>query len=326
MESILEAIVELKRKNLIMPQCNLIIDSCCDLPPELVQQEGIYLLKFPYILNDDSYDDDLFQSTSAHEFYEGMRKGAEPSTAQVSIPTFEKIFTEVVETGRPSVYLSFTSGLSGSFDSAEIVRDQVLEAHPGAELYVVDTLLASVAEGILVYEAIRQWNKGLSAADLAKWAEEARYYIDCAFMVDDLKSLHRGGRIPASVAAIGSVLDAKPLLTIDIEGKLTMTGIARGRKKGIKQLADYFAKHHVDQEGFEVVVTGNSDCPRDAQRLAEMIQSDDDKMMIIEGTVGPVIGSHVGPGMVALAFWGQDQRENKSMSMSDRIARKVTGS
>ncbi len=307
-----------------MAKCNLIIDSCCDLPPDVVDREGIYLLKFPYILDGESYDDDLFKSVSAHEFYEAMRKGSEPSTSQLSIPILTDMFERVVHDGVPTVYLAFTSGLSGSFSVSELVRDQIKERYPDFELYVIDSHLASVAEGLIAYEAINQRDRGLTAKELADWALEAQYFVDDAFMVEDLKSLHRGGRIPASVAVAGSALDVKPLLTISVEGTLTVTGVARGRKKAIKHLADYY-ESHVSHEGeSSCVVIGGADCPKDLQRLKEMLLKIDERILIIESNIGPVIGSHVGPGMLAEAFWGaNDKREN--LSVADRIARRVRG-
>ncbi len=143
-----------------MQRCNLILDSCCDLPFEVIDKPGIELLRFPYIMSDGEHLDDLYQTTSAHDFYQAMRDGEEPTTAQVAVPVFQEAFGRAIESGVPTVYLSFTSGLSGSFDVACLVRDQLLAEHPEAELYLVDTLQASVAEGLLVYEAIQQRDKG----------------------------------------------------------------------------------------------------------------------------------------------------------------------
>lgn len=306
-----------------MPNCNLIIDSCSDVPAELVKSEGIILLKFPYILDEETIEDDLFQSVTAKEFYDGMRKGKEPSTAQLSVPILQDTFRQAAETGIPTVYLSFTSGMSGSYDVAMLVRDQILEEFPGFELYVVDTKLASIAEGFLVFEAIAQWEKGLSAKDLADWAEEARNYVCCEFMVEDLDSLKRGGRIPSSVAVAGAALDVKPILTIDVDGKLQLTGVTRGRKKGMRHLAECYAKNVNTDGRTHYVMLGNADCPKDMEKLKAMIQKDDPDALFIESSIGPVIGSHVGPGMLAVVFWGDDKREN--LSVADRIAKKIKG-
>ena len=304
-----------------MSQCNLIIDSCCDLPPSLVDREGVSLLRFPFIMNGEVRNDDMFRTQSAHDFYEAMRNGAEPSTSQLSIPVLTEAFEAAVATGVPTVYLSFTSGLSGSYDAALLVRDQVLAAHPDAQLYVVDTMLPSIAEGVLVYEAMRQREKGLSAEELVRWAEEAHYFVNEQFMVDDLKALQRGGRIPATVAVAGSALDVKPLLSVDVEGRLTMSGMARGRKKGVKQLAEFYAKHRAERGLQRYAFIGHADCPKDVERLKDALLKVDSDLVFVECNIGPVIGSHVGPGMVAVSFWGDDKREN--MSVADRIARKV---
>lgn len=304
-------------------RCHLIVDSCSDVPWELIDQPGITLLRFPYVVDNGTFEDDLFQSTTSKEFYDAMRKGKEPSTAQLSIPLLEDTFRAAAEEGTPCVYLSFTSGLSGSYDVAMLVRDRILEEFPDFELYVVDTLLASIAEGFFVFEAINQWERGVDAKELAEWAEEARFFVDCEFMVEDLETLKRGGRIPSSVAAAGAALDVKPLLSIDVEGKLQLIGVARGRKKGIKQLIDCFEKRADKTGGSRYVFLGNADCPKDMQRLKEGLQKLDDGLIFIESSIGPVIGSHVGPGMVAISFWGSDKRE--SLSMADRIARRIKG-
>ena len=236
---------------------------------------------------------------------------------------FQEAFARAIESGVPTVFLSFSSGLSGSYDAAALVHEQMMAEHPEAELYLVDTHLASVAEALLVHEALRQRANGLTARELALWAEEARYFVDAEFMVDDLEALRRGGRIPSSVAYAGSKLDVKPLLTITVDGKLTLSGVARGRKKGVKQLAEYYNKRKADSRPGRFVVIGNADCQKDAERLKDILAKEDDSILFLESSIGPVIGSHVGPGMIAVVFWGNDKREE--LSVADRIAKKVKG-
>ena len=304
------------------PKCNLIIDSCCDLPYEVVDREGVWLLEFPYIDEKGDHCDDFYRSITSHEFYEGMRAGSQPSTAQVPITKFQEVFGQAIESGVPTVYLSFTRGLSGSYDTALMVRDQIVEEHPGFELYVVETCLASIAEGLLVYEALRERSRGLTASQMVEWANEAKFFINEMFMVDDLEALRRGGRIPASVALAGAKLDVKPMLDIALDGKLSLVGVARGRKKGIKQLAEFYKKRieHVSDERRRVII-GHSDCPKDVERLKDELRKLDETIVFLETSIGPVIGSHVGPGMLALAFWGVDSRE--MLSISERIASRV---
>lgn len=304
-------------------KCNLIIDSCCDLPFSLVDREGIDLVHFPYITSEGEQADDLYQTASAHDFFESMRNGEEPTTAQVSVPMLRETFQRAIDSGVPTVFICFSSGLSGSLDTAVMVRDELCAANPDAELYVIDSRLASVAEGLLVYEAINQRDRGLTAKELVLWVEEAMYFVGAQFMVDDLESLRRGGRIPASVAYAGSKLDVKPLLTFDLEGKLVLSGVARGRKKGVKQLADYYEKRVISAAAGQCVIVAHADCPKDAERLKEMILKVDGSILILDCNIGPVIGSHVGPGMIAVVFWGSDRRDD--LSVADKIAKRVKG-
>ena len=278
-----------------MAKCHLIIDSCCDLPASVVRRPGVTLMKFPYTVDGGTFEDDLFESVSAEAFYGAMRKGAEPSTAQVTLQTLTDTFTAAAEEGTPAVYLAFSSGLSAS----------------------------SVAEGLLVYEALVQHEKGMSAAELAAWAEEARCFVNEEFMVDDLEALRRGGRIPASVAVAGAALDVKPLLVIAEDGTLSLVGVARGRKKGIRQLAEYYKKNVDDAGQAHVAIVGHADCPKDAARLKEALEKEAPGLLCLVCNIGPVIGSHVGADMLAVVFWGHDKREN--LSVADRIARKVKG-
>lgn len=306
-----------------MHNCQLIIDSCSDIPASLADKEGIKLIEFPYIIDGETFYDDLFQSITAKEFYDGMRKGSEPTTSQLQVVTLQEIFKEAAENGLPAIFISFSSGLSGSYDVACLVRDQIKEEYPDFELYVVDSKLASIAEGIMVYEAINQWEKGASARELARWVEEAHNFVWCEFMVDDLESLKRGGRIPAGVAAAGSALDVKPLLTIDLDGTLQLVGVARGRKKAIRQLSSFYEKNRVEAGAGQYVFLGNGDCPKDMDRLKDELLKIDPELLVFENSIGPVIGSHTGPGMLAVVFWGKDKREN--LSVADRIARRIKG-
>ena len=282
---------------------------------------GVEVLGFPYLMDGVEHTDDMFKSISAREFYGAMRKGAECSTAQIPVPVFADAFTRAAESGVPTVYLSFTSGLSGSTDTAMLVCDQVKSEHPDAELYVVDTKLASIAEGLLVFEALRQRARGLTATELVAWAEEARFFVNEQFTLDELEWLRRGGRIPSTVAFAGSKLDVKPMMDITLEGKLSLAGVARGRKKGIRQLAEYYRRNAAELGAGTHIVIGHADCPKDVERLENELYKVDDTVLFLETSIGPVIGSHVGPGMLAISFMGKDARDD--LSVSDRIAKKV---
>ena len=307
----------------MQPKCNLIIDSCCDLPAAAVQRPGVFLLKFPYVVDGQGFSDDMYASSTPHEFFEPMRakKRTLPTTSQVPVPTFDALFREVLDEGLPCVYLSFSSALSGSFDTAQLVRDTVLSDYPEGQLLVVDTKLASIAEGLLVLGAIEQRERGLSAEELAAWAQEARWFVNAQFMVDDIEALAHGGRMPQGMAMLGAKLDVKPLLGFDLEGALTLVGVVRGHKKGIRALCEHFDKHSDRVAPSQRVIIATADSPRDGERLRDEMAKNNATALFLESSIGPVIGSHVGPGMVACSFWGDDRREE--LGVAERIARKV---
>ena len=183
-------------------QCNLIIDSCCDLPLSMLQIEGVDTLNFNYVMSDGDHEDDFYQSITPHEFYEKIRNGETPSTSQASPAAIEAAWRRAAESGIPTVYLCFSSGLSSNYSTAAALLAQVKEEFPDAPLYLVDLMIGSTPEGLLVLEALRQRDSGLSAEELVEWAEQARYFVQTAFMVDDLDALHRGGRIPAPLQSL----------------------------------------------------------------------------------------------------------------------------
>lgn len=313
--------------------CNIIVDSCCELSRGYCERAGLRVLNFSYtetVKGDDGLTgvDDMYESTSAHDFYEAMRHGAQPMTSQPSQFAFETAFNEAIDSGTPTVYLAFSSGLSGAYEGAStalsrICRERGVESAAELGMYIVDLKLGSTPQGLIIAEAVRQRDRGLTAAELAAWATEARYYVQTMFMVDDLDALHRGGRIPAGVALVGGKLDVKPLLTFDTDGKLAVVGVVRGRKKGLRRMADFYCKSRNADLYSNVAAIGNADAAGDARRLRELIAKRDDTTMFLETNIGPTIGCHVGPGMVSISFWGEDRRGQTSIS--DRIAGMVKG-
>ncbi|MGN0302099.1 MAG: DegV family protein [Anaerotardibacter sp.] len=302
------------------PKCNLIIDSCCDLPVELIP-DNVTVLNYSYILDGITYSDDFFQSVTVKEFYDTIRAGATPSTSQISPAVLEEAFRKGCESGIPTVYFSMSGGISSNAESAKMIADMVKEDYPDAELYVVDTLLGCTPEGVLDFEIMRLFNQGFTAAQLVEWASEALYHANTLFMVDDLDALHRGGRLPKSVAAVGDALNVKPLLNFSTDGTLGLVGVARGRKKGIKQMAQFFKENYDVNSKF--VMIGNADCPEEAEKLRKEILSIDPAANVFIHTIGTTIGCHVGADMISISFWGVDRRE--AMSVADRIAAKVKG-
>lgn len=310
-------------------QCHIIVDSCADFAPEVARALGVELVSFSFVMSDGEHVDDLWQSMSAHEFYERMRKGEHVTTAAVTLGHYMEVFERAATAGVPTVYLAFTRGLSSSVDVARQAAQMVTDEHPGFELYVVDNLCPSAAAELLAIEAVRQVGNGLTAKELVEWVEEARYYIQGYFTLDSFDALARGGRIPPAAAQVGGKLDIKPELSYDLNGALTLRGMCRGRKKALRAILADFKANYVGADG--AVVTHmpigivSSDAEKDARWLAEQVRKEPGcaDVPIIFSSVSPVIGAHVGPGMVALVFWGKDRRE--TLSFTDRLARRVRG-
>lgn len=302
--------------------CRLVLDSCCDLPREVLDEAGIEFLEFPFIMNDGEHFDDLGVSMQPKEFYDRLRGGEVSGTAQIPLPVIMERFEAWAKEGTPMVYLAFTSGLSGTFDTVDRVAADLREKYPQWECHVVDTLLASVAEGLLVYEAIRHYKSGMSAAQLAEWAREARWYVNCLFTCENLEALRRGGRIPDAAARVGEALDVKPMLNINTDGSLALAGVSRGRKKSLKSLVKCFEQGCVKDGSPGTIIVASADAEKEAKWVAEHLGLGKEDVPPMLCSIGPVIGSHVGPGMVAVVFWGDDRRKN--LSVGDRIANKIS--
>jgi DegV family protein with EDD domain len=303
-------------------KCNLILDSCCDLPADLIESFDVDVVPFTYIMDDGEHLDDLWTSMTPHEFYERLRKGEQSSTSQVPYGLIRATLIRAATSDVPTVFVCFSSCLSGTFESIVSTWNEIKDDYPEAELYIVDSKLASAAEGLLAIEAVRQCDRGLTAAELAAWVREARYYVHGYFTLAGLETLRRGGRIPDMAAIAGTKLDIKPILTFDLDGRLAFFGAARGRKKSIKQLLQIFHDRFQDTSSRTIIVAA-ADAEKEQKALAEQLLKSPDKLSIWRTSIGPVIGSHVGPDMLAIVFWGPDRREN--MSLTDRIAKAVAG-
>lgn len=303
-------------------KCHLIVDSNCELPKEIVDTLDLEVLQFPYILEGVEYLDDFWQSNTPENFYQGMKDGKRPTTAAYPLSKFIESFTRAAQAKLPTVYLSFPAALSGSYNSALLAADQVRAEYPDFELHIVDNCSPSVGAAQLVLQAARMRDRGMSASELADWAEESKNYIHGYFTLESLDALAAGGRLPATAAQIGTKLDIKAMLSYDLTGSLVLGGVTRGRKRALKGLVEKF-KQEFNGDMSMPLVLGSTACQKDAEFVAELIKKDKNyqQLPVIYCAIGPVVGSHVGPGMVALSFWGKDRRE--SSSVVDRIAERV---
>lgn len=305
-------------------QVKIIVDSTADYAPGVAEQLGVEVIPFTYVGPDGEHVDDLWATSDPHEFYEGMRKNPHVryTTSAVTPGRYLEIFERAAEEGLPTIYMGLTAGLSSSIYAAEQAAQMVRDSHPDFEIYVLDTRCDSAAGELLAIEVVRQASNGLSAEELYAWASDARYFVHGYFTLDSFDALAAGGRIPPAAANVGGKLDIKPELSYDLNGALTLRGMCRGRKKALRAIIQDFRENYAHDSSLPLAIV-STDAEKDADWLEREVRKEKgcEDVTVIRSQVSPILGSHVGPGMVALVFWGTDRREK--VSLTDRIARKV---
>ena len=303
---------------------HIIVDSTGDYAPEVARQLGVEVIPFTYVTPEGEVEDDLWQSRDAHEFYDHMRRHPDEhfTTCAVTPGRYFEYFERAAKAGVPTIYICLAGGLSSTIYNAEQAAEMVREKYPDFELYVVDSCCDSAASQLLAMEVVRQSTMGLTARELYELACHARYFIHGYFTLDGFDALASGGRIPAAAAHIGGKLDIKPELSYDTNGALTLRGMCRGRKKALKAIIQDFRDNYCHDTTLPLAIV-SSDAEKDASWLEKEVRKEKGcaDVTIVRSQVSPILGSHVGPGMVALVFWGTDRREK--LSLTDRIARKV---
>ncbi len=284
----------------------LMTDSDSDLPYALKVQYDIPVVYMPYTLEGKEYYDDLGQTLDHKSFFDRMRQGAHPTTSALNEAVYEEYFEPILQSGKDLLFLAFSSQLSMTINAIRAARETLLEKYPERTFIVVDTLSISGPQTLLVLKAQEMYQAGESIETVARWVEENKLRAQAYFTVDDLKYLQRGGRVSATAAAIGSLLDLKPILTETKEGKLAAAAKVRGRKKAIGYIVDRAVESVIDQkESIGLVL--HADAFADAEKLRAMIQEKLPDMTIRIENVGPVIGAHAGPGTVAFCFIGSER-------------------
>lgn len=283
----------------------ILTDSCCDLPASMVEELGIEVMPMVFTLEDKEYRNyPDGREMAPHDFYEKLRAGAMGSTAALNVGEFQDKMEELVGRGLDVLYLSFSSGLSTTYQSACIAAKDVLEEHPDAQIAVVDTRAASMGQGLLVYLAAQEKAKGRTMEEVRAFAEERRDHICHWFTVDDLNHLKRGGRVSSAAALVGTMLQMKPVLHVDEEGHLIPMSKVRGRKASIKALVDKMEELQTDAS---VVFISHGDCLQEAQELGETVRAKFPVEKLVINEIGPVIGNHAGPGTMTLFFQGKNK-------------------
>lgn len=279
-------------------------DSDSDLPYELKVRYDIPVVYMPYSLDGKEYFDDLGQTLDSKSFFDKMRAGAQPSTSALNEMVYTEYFEPILASGKDLLFVAFSSQLSGTINSIYAARESLKEQYPDRRIVVVDTLSISGPQTILILKAHEMYREGKSIDEVAAWLEENKLRAQAWFTVDDLKYLRRGGRVSAAAAALGTMLDLKPILTETCEGKLAAADKVRGRRKAMAYIVDKAVENVVDQKE-SVAILLHADAPADAAKLKDLILAKLPDMDIRVENVGPVIGTHAGPGTLAFCFLGK---------------------
>ncbi len=282
----------------------IITDSCANLTDELIESLDLDIIPLSYFIGGKEYIG--YQKgvpTDYKTFYDLARKREKITTSQITYEAFEKAFTEVLETGNDFLYIGFSSGLSGSYQAAVRVANDLQKKYPERKMVVVDSLCASMGQGLLVYHAVQRKNEGKSLEEVAKWVEDNKLRLVHWFTVDDLFFLKRGGRVSATSAVAGTILGIKPVLHVDDEGHLILMEKVRGRKASLNALINHMIET-IQDAAQQVIFISHGDCIEDAKYIAEKIKQSIKVKDIIINYIDPVIGAHSGPGTAALFFLG----------------------
>ncbi|MDD2418068.1 MAG: DegV family protein [Oscillospiraceae bacterium] len=282
-------------------------DSTSDLPYQFYEENGIEVIGLSFLLDGQEYNESKDIKMSSKEFYDLLRSGKTATTMQVNTFEFVEFVEPFLAAGEDVLHVAFSSGLSGTYESSMRGAQELAEKYPDRTLIIIDTLAASMGEGLLVNYAIENRKNGMSIRENADWLEENKLHLCHWFTVDDLMHLHRGGRVSKASAIFGSLLGIKPVLHVDNEGHLILVSKSRGRAASIDALVNKLKETANDDITDQIVFISHGDCLEDAELLAEKIRNTVGTSRFIISNVGAVIGSHSGPGTLALFFLGKQR-------------------
>ena len=285
----------------------ILTDSSADLGADMAAQMDIQVLPLSFTVQGVTYHNypDNHEMDPA-VFYSMLRKGELATTAAVNVAQYTEALEPLLQAGKDVLVLAFSSGLSATYNSSRIAVEELSEKYPDRKLYTVDTLCASLGQGLLVYLAAKEREQGKSIEEVRDWVEAHKLNLCHQFTVDDLHFLKRGGRISATTAVLGSMLQIKPVLHVDDEGHLINIAKARGRAASLKALVDKMEITAIDPKD-QIVFISHGDCLADAEMVAQMVKDRMGVQQVYINYVGPVIGAHSGPGTLALFYVGTER-------------------
>lgn len=278
-------------------------DNNSDLPESYLKEHQVGCSYLSYSIDGQNYTYENFLPVK--EFYDKMRAGSLPTTAQVNPVSVRSLIEPYLKAGKDVLHIAFSSGLSGSYNSCRIAAQELEEEYPERKIIVIDSLAASLGQGLLVHKAVLMKKQGKSMDEVAKWVEENKSHIVHVFTVDDLNHLYRGGRVSKTTALVGGMLNIKPVLHVDDEGKLVPVNKVRGRKKSLMALVNMMDEQIGSyKESCDTIFISHGDCEEDAQFIVDKVKEKYPIEHVLMNYVGATIGAHSGPGTVALFFMG----------------------
>lgn len=277
------------------------VNSTVDLPKEWLEERKVPVIPLKYTIDNETYTD--MEGLSSKEFFGKLRDGKMATTSQINPEEARAQLEPFLKEGKDVLHLGFSSGLSGTYNSMRIAGEELKEEYPEAKIIIIDTLCACLGEGLLLYKALQLKEVGKTIEDTAKWVEENKLHICHNVTVDDLFHLHRGGRISKASAVLGSVVQIKPIIHMDENGKLQVIGKERGRKKSLNKIVD-MAVEQIKGWDNDIAMITHGDCQEDAEYVAKLVRERLGIENILINNIGTVIGSHTGPGVVAVFVMG----------------------
>ncbi len=288
----------------------IVTDSTADLPVEYLEDNNIVCMNMSYTVDGEVYSGKTGKELPWKEFYRLMREEEKmPTTSQINPEEIKDTFEELIQKGNKEIlYLAFSSGLSGTCNNGKIAAQDVMEEHPDVKIIVIDSLSASLGEGLFVYYAARMRLAGRTMEETAEWLNANVQNFVHVFTVDDLHHLYRGGRVSKTTAIIGTMAGIKPILHVDKEGHLIPIDKVRGRKKSLSRLVDYMGQHMGSRrKDNEIVFISHGDALQDAQYVAGQVEERFGIKNFMVAPIGPTVGTHSGPGTIALFFLGEER-------------------
>ena len=276
-------------------------DNNSDLPEKYLKDHGVGCMYLSYSMDGKNYTHGNF--LPEHEFYEAMRNGSMPTTAQVNPENAKALLEPYLKEGKDILYIGFSSGLSGSYNSVRMAAEDLKEEYPDINIIAIDSLCACMGEGLLLYKALELKERGMSMKEIVEWVEANKLHICHNVTVDDLNHLHRGGRISKTTAVVGSMIKIKPIIHMSDEGKLVVIGKERGRKKSLVSIVDRMEKQMQGYDNDIVMIT-HGDGIEDAEFVKKQVEERFGIHNVMINGIGSVIGSHTGAGVVAVFFMG----------------------